>query len=364
MNKKIKILVAALLIVSSFGLVACTNKDNKTPSDGSQVEDSDKKEPINDGKDDEVDKENDNDKNEESSDKNDDKTDGSTSSSQGNNTSSGNNNSGNGVVTPSDKQEVIYKAFTMDSDLNKLESREVKTTKGALKDFNAPLKNIKEGLGIDKNTKVLSFERTGYNTGILNLSKDIYTNKVGSSIGGLRLEGIAKTYMSAYGVDAVVVRVDGNGYSDGHIQYGKFDPVKFSSHTNPPVVDNTKEVVFNSYTMDKTVSFLEKKQIKTTKDKLKDYNVPLNEIKKGLSIDSNTKVLSFERTGYNTGILNLTKDIYTTKVGSGVGVLRLQGIAKTYMSAYGVDAIIVRVEGAGYSDGHVDLGKFDTVSIN
>lgn len=358
MNKKIKILIATGLVIASFGLVACTNNDDKTSAGGSQVEDNGNKNDVNDKKDEDKD----NDKNEIDDKDNTGNSGGDNNSSSGN-TTNGNNNSGSGIVTPVDKQEVVYKAYTMDSNLNKLESRNIKTTKGALKDYNAPLQNIKEGLAIDKNTKVLSFERTGYNTGILNISKDIYTNKVGSSIGGLRLEGIAKTYMSAYGVDAVIVRVDGNGYSDGHIQYGKFDPVKFSSHTNPPVIDNTKEVTFNSYTMDKTVSFLEKRQIKTTKEKLKDYNMPLNEIKKGLSIDANTKVLSFERTGYNTGILNLSKDIYTTKVGSGVGVLRLQGIAETYMSAYGVDAIIVRVEGQGYSDGHVDLGKFDTVSI-
>ncbi|MGL5822487.1 MAG: hypothetical protein ACRCYE_12850 [Sarcina sp.] len=353
MNKKVKILIGVALVVASFGLVSCTNKGDKTPTDGGAIEDNASKEDVNEKQDDEVEE--------------DTKNEGNSGTEQekpsGNNTN-GNNNSENGGVTSTDKQEVVYKAFTMDSDLNKLESRDIKTTKGALKNYNAPLQNVREGLAIDKNTKVLSFERTGYNTGILNLSKDIYTNKVGSSIGGLRLEGLAKTYMSAYGVNAVIVRVEGNGYSDGHIQYGKFDPVKFSSHLNPPVVDNAKEVTFNSYTMDKTVSYLEKKQIKTTKDKLKDYNMPLNEIKKGLSIDSNTKVLSFERTGYNTGILNLSKDIYTSKLGSGTGVLRLQGIAKTYMSAYGVDAIIVRVEGQGYSDGHVDLGKFDTVNVN
>ncbi|MGL5068321.1 MAG: hypothetical protein ACRC6T_10985 [Sarcina sp.] len=66
----------------------------------------------------------------------------------------------------------------------------------------------------------------------------------------------------------------------------------------------------------------------------------------------------------NLKILNLSKGIHENKVGSGIGSMRLEGIARTYMSAFSAKACIVQVEGEGYSDGHVMLGKFDAVPVS
>ena len=121
-----------------------------------------------------------------------------------------------------------------------------------------------------------------------------------------------------------------------------------------------QEKSYKAYYIDSTASFLEYKIIKGDKEIL-DPQTILNTVGKGLSIGPNTKVLSCTVTDYNTVILNLSKDIYDTKVGSGVGAMRIEGIARTYISALGAKNCIIQVEGEGYSDGHTLLDKFETV---
>lgn len=121
-----------------------------------------------------------------------------------------------------------------------------------------------------------------------------------------------------------------------------------------------EEKSYKAYYIDSTASFLEYKIIKGDKEIL-DPQTILNTVGKGLSIGPNTKVISCTVTDYNTVILNLSKEIYDTKVGSGVGAMRIEGIARTYISALGAKNCIIQVEGEGYSDGHTLLDKFETV---
>lgn len=121
-----------------------------------------------------------------------------------------------------------------------------------------------------------------------------------------------------------------------------------------------EERSYKAYYIDDTASFLNYKLIKGDKEILNPQNI-LDQIGNGLNISPNTKVLNCTITEYNTIILNLTKDIYDIKVGSGVGAMRVEGIARTYISALGANNCIIQVEGEGYSDGHMMLDKYEAV---
>ena len=76
------------------------------------------------------------------------------------------------------------------------------------------------------------------------------------------------------------------------------------------------------------------------------------------------KVIDFSISKYNTGVLNVSSNIYDIKLGLAGGFLRIQGIAKTLICAYKLDNFIIQVDGKGYSDGYSQLRAYDFVPLD
>lgn len=231
MNKNLKILIASVLMITTIGIVGCTGKGDKPATDNNQqvTEDENKEETkgedTENGKDEnkEQDKEKDKDKVE---DKEEDKN---------NSTSSNSKPEEKPQVKLEEKPETklevkpeqkehSYTVYYMDSTASFLEK---KTKKGEKEEILKPwsvLWQLQEVGPLNKNVKVNSFTVNNENIAVIDLSKEMYYTKLGSGPESLMIESMAKTFMSAYETDGLIIKVDGKLYSSGHIilEEGKY----------------------------------------------------------------------------------------------------------------------------------------------
>ncbi|MGL4992361.1 MAG: hypothetical protein ACRC57_14575 [Sarcina sp.] len=148
-----------------------------------------------------------------------------------------------------------------------------------------------------------------------------------------------------------------NGSTDNKPSTGNDKPSTEKPNTEKP---QTEQYSYDVYSLDETVSFLEKKTKSGDKEEiLKPWSV-FWQVQSNGQISKNAKVLTFEVNNNNIGVLDVSKEMYEEKLGSGVESLVLESLAKTFMSAYKVDGLIVKVEGKLYSSGHIILeeGKY------
>ena len=132
----------------------------------------------------------------------------------------------------------------------------------------------------------------------------------------------------------------------------------------PDIKPEEAQYSYKSYSVIKDAEYLEYITVSGKKDSIVEPNRILKELYTGLSIDKDTKVIDFSVSKYNTGVLNVSSNIYDIKLGSAGGLLRIQGIAKTFISAYELDNFIIQIDGKGYSDGHSQLGAYDFVPLD
>lgn len=211
MNKKLKVLVTSLVVISSIGLIGCVDKkdDTQTNSKPGIEEERDKKD-----RDDKIDKES-----EETIEKEDEKP-------SANGSTENKPNTGNDKPNTEKPQaeQYSYDVYYLDETVSFLEK---KTKSGDKEEILKPWSvfwQVQSNGQISKNTKVLTFEVNNNNIGVLDVSKEMYDEKLGSGVESLMLESLAKTFMSAYKVDGLIVKVDGKLYSSGHIilEEGKY----------------------------------------------------------------------------------------------------------------------------------------------
>lgn len=216
MNKKLKVLVTSLVVISSIGLIGCVDKrdDTQTNSKPGIEEENDKKD-----KDDKSDKES-----EETIEKEEEKPSANGSTENKPNTGNDKPSSEKPNTEKPQAEQYSYDLYYLDETVSFLEK---KTKSGDKEEILKPWSvfwQVQSNGQISKNTKVLTFEVNNNNIGVLDVSKEMYDEKLGSGIESLMLESLAKTFMSAYKVDGLIVKVDGKLYSSGHIilEEGKY----------------------------------------------------------------------------------------------------------------------------------------------
>ncbi|WP_297522628.1 hypothetical protein [uncultured Clostridium sp.] len=121
---------------------------------------------------------------------------------------------------------ISYTGYKADSTASYFENYTINVPEGRELTAQFVIDNLDKSIGVSRGTKVLGFEITEYNTGILNLSRAMYGNTGSSSTTGMfRTQGLLKTFKSAFKIDNLILQVEGEGYSDGHYEFGPFDPI-------------------------------------------------------------------------------------------------------------------------------------------
>lgn len=120
-------------------------------------------------------------------------------------------------VTKPEEAKHSYNVYYLDETASFLKTKVKEGKKEEILKPWSVLWQVQDETPLNKNTKVNSFTVNNSNLAVVDVSSDIYSSNVGSSIESLMLEAMAKTFMSAYGVDGVILTVDGKLYQSGHI---------------------------------------------------------------------------------------------------------------------------------------------------
>ena len=118
------------------------------------------------------------------------------------------------TTTAADNQGIMFTIYLIDDNAENILCREMTIESRSAWHAWAALKQLNPCIPIKASLK--SFTING-KVGTLDLSKDILSANVGSSVEVLMLQSIANTYIENYGIEELYITIDGGVYESGHL---------------------------------------------------------------------------------------------------------------------------------------------------
>lgn len=206
LNKKLKVLIAAVLVSTAIGFVGCSSKNEGSGSAEQNQEALDKQ-----------DKTGDTEKDSSSDDTSKDETDVDKSEVDSNGSKPKDPNTSEPENTKP-VEEISYVISKYDAAKDKVLTKTISGNKEEIQKPWSVFKELKDFGSIVSEVSLLSYEINDNNVGVINVSEEIYAG-LGSYSEAMMIEHLAKAYTNAFKTEGSIINVDGKAYSSGHLVF-------------------------------------------------------------------------------------------------------------------------------------------------